>query len=205
MKRTILLIVAAALFTLPAMSSTHAANIYVTQRLLGGVIIHIDGDINLNDEQRFARIASQYPSGTVVEPDSLGGIVGPALGISDLIWKRGFDTMLMSYDVCASACTLIWLSGRHSVIQRNTPLCFHQAYNSQNGETSSEANEYIAAHLQAYGLTAHQARALINAAPPESARCATEWWAIRLGFRPQIVPTPFAMRSCQSKFCLTMP
>jgi hypothetical protein len=49
------------------------------------------------------------------------------------------------------------------------------------------------------------AAGLINAAPPESARCATEWWAIRLGFRPQIVPTPFAMRSCQSKFCLTMP
>jgi len=91
------------------------------------------------------------------------------------------------------------------VIQRNTPLCFHQSSDPETGKTHPEVNEYIAGRLQTFGLTAHQARSLINAAPPENARCATEWWAALLGFRPQIVPTPLAMRSCQSKFCLAVP
>jgi len=92
--RKILLIVATTLLTLPAISSAHAANFYITQRLFGGVIIHVDGKIKMGDEQRFARIAFQYPPGTVVEPDGGGGVVGAGLDISDLIWKHGFDTML---------------------------------------------------------------------------------------------------------------
>jgi hypothetical protein len=204
MKRTILLIVAATLLTSSAAS---AANFYVTQRIFGtGVIIHIDGVIDLNDEQKFARIASRYPPATtIVELDSPGGHVVASLIIGDMIWAHGLDTMLRNGDECASSCTLIWLSGRHAVIQRNTPLCFHQPSDSRNGQVVPEGIEIIVEHLKHYGLTEYQARALINAAPPESARCATEWWALRLGFRPQIVPTPFAMRFCQSKFCLAVP
>jgi hypothetical protein len=177
MKRTILPIVAATLLTLSTMNSAYAANFYVTQRLLGGVIIHIDGLINLDDEKRFARIASRFPPATtIVEPNSPGGNVFAALNISDMIWERSFDTMLMNYDMCNSACTWIWLSGRHALIRRNTQMCFHQPFDIRNGAAIPEAAEIIAGRLQTYGLTAYQARALVNAAPPESARCATESW-----------------------------
>jgi hypothetical protein len=172
----------------------------------GGVIIHIDGVVNWGDDQKFARIASQYPPDTTfVEPDSPGGSAYPAINIGDMIWERGLGTVLWKDDMCNSACTLIWLSGRRAVIQRNTRMCFHQPFDSRNGQANSDTIEDGVAHLKHYGLTEYQARALVNAAPPQSARCATEWWAYRLGFHPQIVPTPFATRLCRSKFCLAVP
>jgi hypothetical protein len=181
------------------------ANIYVTARLFGGTIIHIDGRINEGDEKNFAHIASRYSAGTIVEPDSAGGNVGAALAIADIIWGRGFDTKLSVNDRCSSACTYIWLSGRHAVIQQNSALCFHQPYDPRTNKTDAELNEYIASRLQRFGLTAMQARALVNAAVPENMRCATEWWAFQLGFQPQDVFTINAMRQCQSKFCLARP
>jgi hypothetical protein len=128
-----------------------------------------------------------------------------ALLIGASIWDRGLSTFIANYDTCNSACAWIWFGGRRSVIQRNAEMCFHQAYNSKTGQTSPEVSEAIVGVLKHYGLTDYQARALVNAAPPESARCATEAWAFRLGFHPQIVPTPFAVRTCQSKFCLAVP
>jgi membrane-bound ClpP family serine protease len=182
------------------------ANIYVTSRVWGGVIIHINGFINWGDEQKFAHIASRYPAGTLVDLDSRGGFIGPALDIADIISARGFDTMLTVNDeVCASACAYIWLSGRHAVVQQNSLLCFHQGRDATTGQPSPEANEMVARRIQAYGLNRNQAWKLANAAPPENVRCATEWWAAQLGFDPQIVPTFYAMRFCQSKFCLAKP
>jgi hypothetical protein len=187
-------------------SPAQAANIYVTTRFWGGANIHITGFVNVGDEKRFARIASQYPVGTIVELDSQGGNLGAAIDIADIISARGFDTMLTAdAEMCGSACAYIWLSGRHAVVQRNALLCFHQAYDPATMETSPEVNEFVARHIQTYGLNRRQAWALANAAPPDNARCATEWWAAQLGFDPQIVPTPYAMRFCQSKFCLAKP
>ena len=83
-------------------SPAQAADIYTRPRIWGGTIIHFDGMIVWGDEKKFAQIASRYPAGTIVEPDGLGGVVGPALEIGELIWKGGFDTMLMQADTCAS-------------------------------------------------------------------------------------------------------
>jgi hypothetical protein len=65
-----------------------------------------------------------------------------------------------------SACTIIWLSGRKSAIQRYSLLCFHQAFNAQTHQRDPEADEYIMAHLKTVGLTDKQAWALTHAAPP---------------------------------------
>ena len=59
------------------MSSAHAANIYATQRSFSGVIILIDGVINLNDEQKFARIASRaYGPASTNSEDRRGEVLG---------------------------------------------------------------------------------------------------------------------------------
>jgi hypothetical protein len=113
--------------------------------------------------------------------------------------------MLPQADTCASACTYIWLSGRHAVIQRNAALCFHQAYDPNTHQADPEFDKFLAEYLERRGLTARQAWALATAAPPEDTRCATEWWAMQLGFQPQIVFTFNAMGQCQSKFCLAVP
>jgi hypothetical protein len=53
--------------------------------------------------------------------------------------------------------------------RRDAEMCFHQAYNPKTGQTSPEVSEAIVGVLKLYGLTNYQARALVNAAPPESA------------------------------------
>ena len=187
-------------------SPAQAADIYATSRFWGGTIIHLEGWINQGDDQKFARLASRYPTGTIVELDSPGGYAGPAFEIADTISARGFDTMLTAdANGCASGCAYIWLSGRHAVVQQNALLCFHQARTETGEAAPPEVQELIAQRIQAYGLNRRQAWALANAAPPQNMRCATEWWAAQLGFQPQIVPTPYAMRLCQSKFCLARP
>ena len=137
MKRAIPLIVATTLLT---SSAANAANFYVTQRLLGGVVIHVDGIINFNDDQEFARIVARYPSATtIVEPNSSGGNLYSALVIGGTIWDRGLSTYLASYDTCNSACAWVWFGGRRSVIQQDAEMCFHQPYNIQTGKTNSSA------------------------------------------------------------------
>jgi hypothetical protein len=187
-------------------SPAHAAEMYVSARWFGGTIIHIDGTINFGDEKKFAAFTHYDPATTIVQLDSLGGSVVSAVEIGRMIWARGYTTVLMKQNVCSSACTLIWLSGRHSIIQRYTPLCFHEAFDNRTGQSNEDANSYIMAHLKTVGLTDRQASALVHAAPPSSARCATEWWASQLGFTPQIVTSILGgHRACQAKFCLSMP
>jgi hypothetical protein len=182
--------------------AANAANFYATPRWLGGTIIHIDGDINFGDEQRFERIVSQYPSNTtIVEPNSFGGNVKAALLIGAIIEERGLSTWISSNDTCNSACPWIWFAGRHSTIERDATMCFHQPSDPRTGKVNPEIVWIIVEYLKHLGLTDFQARSLVNAAVPESARCATEWWAYRLGFNPQIV---LLARFCQAKYCLVI-
>ena len=105
---------------------------------------------------------------------------------------------------CASACAIIWLSGRKSAIQINSHLTFHTAYDKNTMQTSEEANEYIMDHLMSVGLTKRQAWALTHAAPPAGARDATLWWAQELGFQVQEY---FSLNTvlCPARWCLGKP
>ena len=99
---------------------------------------------------------------------------------------------------CFSACPLIWFSGRHAIVQRNSYLGFHAA---NNREGSLEMAQY----LSELGLTQRQISYMLRTPQPEI-QLATELDALALGFRPQVVPSLFgAWRNCQAKYCLAVP
>jgi hypothetical protein len=187
-------VIAAMWLTTPA----EAADIYTTQ-LLGTTIIHIDGVIQFSDEKKFAPLNYNY---AVVWLASEGGNVYSAIEIGRMVWKRGYTTLVTREDYCASACTLIWLSGRKSAIQVRSALCFHEASDKTTGAAADEdVNSYIIAHLKSVGLTDKQAWMLTHAAPPRGLRCATEWWAHQLGFEWQAYLSYFSSASCSARWC----
>jgi hypothetical protein len=114
-------------------------------------------------------------------------------------------TWLAAGEECSSACTFIWLAGKHSVIQRTARLCFHQAYDVTTHTTNTELNAFIANKLVWYGLTQQQAIGLVNAAPPEGAQSMNLLWGLLLGFQPQIVFAIGALSACRAKFCQALP
>jgi hypothetical protein len=106
---------------------------------------------------------------------------------------------------CASACPILWFSGRHAEIQIRSRLTFHMPYVSRTGQASPEAIEEIVAYLQTVGLTERQARFLMTAAPPSGEWMITVPVGYALGFNPQIISSLWGWNSCTAKFCLAVP
>ena len=136
--------------------------------------------------------------------DGPGGYIIEGLDIGDIIQRRGFSTAVSRNNgYGASACALLFLSGRHAVIERDSLLLFHEGRDATTGGTDPDAMNYFADSISSWGVTRGQAWALLTAAPPEGYRPGTEAWARSLGFQFQIVPNFLWMwRSCPVKFCV---
>jgi hypothetical protein len=169
--------------------------------------VHLDGWLQHGDAARFAQFTANYPAGTYIKLSGPGGQMDEMLEIGDLIQRRGFSTAVTARASCVSACAILFFSGHHAVIQRNSALCFHTPYDGRNGQAiSGELLEFLADEIKKWGLTQQQAMTLILSGPPTEVTCATETWAINLGFRYSIVPSfGTAWRSCTTKFCLAIP
>ena len=72
--------------------------------------IVVSGEIVAGDEEKFRRLALEFPNAVVVLY-SPGGALAPALEIGKLIHLRGYPTIVPSNALCASSCALIWLAG----------------------------------------------------------------------------------------------
>src|SRR3712207_3684863 len=58
-----------------------------------------------------------------------GGDLGTALRIATEVRRRGFDTAIPQGEYCASACAVIFLSGRTKYIARGAKVGLHSASN----------------------------------------------------------------------------
>lgn len=180
-----------------------AANIFVAgMRWTGIPAIWIEGPIARGDEITFAAVtaaaaaAHQVP---VVYLTSEGGDVEVAIAIGRIVRKEGLDTFVGRGGMGSwSACPLIWPSGRHAIVQRNSYLGFHAA-------NLPEGTAIMAEYLAELGLTQRQINYLLRT-PQPGIQLASEADALALGFRPQVVPSLLgAWRSCQAKYCLAVP
>jgi Clp protease len=216
-------------------SPANAAEVYVSTRIFSpGIHINIDGRIYPGDEKKFEAVLERYaksyldawkdwfacgfsagdkgkckaeppPPPVYIHATGPGGSVAAALEIADTVHILKLTTWLAAGEECESACTFIWLAGKHSVIQRTARLCFHQAYDPTTNRTDPELNAFLADKFVWYGLTQQQAIGLVNAAPPEGARCMNLIWGLLLGFQPQVVFAIGALSACQAKFCQALP
>jgi hypothetical protein len=169
--------------------------------------ICLDGQITEGDAARFAAATRGYGAGTFVKLGGPGGLAIEALDIGDIIHRRGFNTAVTyQFDYCASACAILFFSGYHNVIRRNSSLIFHQVYDSRTGPDQI-AIDYLADRVVAWGnVTKWQIMTLLNSAGPDGGAPGTEEWARRLRFQFGYVPNLFGMwRSCAIKFCVALP
>jgi len=207
--------VLAAIITLAAATSAQAVERGVPQRPTRsiGVIdicnradICINGIIGEGAAARFERLTRNYPPGTIVWLSGPGGRVGEMLDIGDLIQRRGFTTAVSQLTrYCASACALLFLSGNHAIIERDSLLIFHEGKHDDGSELSSEEYAYLVDRMAPWGIERWQAEALLHAAPNVGGRPGTEAWARALGFDFHYIYKAFGLwRNCAYKFCVAI-
>lgn len=176
-----------------------AAEISIDEMRWGIPAIWITGNIEAGDEQKFAAVAATHQA-SVVRLGSPGGNVEVAIAIGRMVRKLGLDTVVIRRSIgCLSACPLIWLSGRHAIVERNSYLGFHAA-------NRPEGTAIMARYLAELGLSQQQINYMLRTSQPDI-QLATEADAVALGFRPQVVSSWFGAwrSSCQAKYCLAVP
>lgn len=180
-----------------ASQSAQAANIYVApMRITGIPAIWITGKILPDDDKKFDAIAEKRKA-SVVYLSSPGGNLVAAINIGLSVRILGLDTFVgRGGDGCWSACPLIWLAGRHAIVQRNSYLGFH----ASSGPLGTEV---MAKYLAYIGLTSAQIDYMVRT-PNSDIQIATEADALALGFHPQVVLF-WLWQSCRAKYCLAVP
>lgn len=160
------MLAAAALLAAISATPSRSADINASSKFWGGTNIYLTGNVSEGDAKRLAQYSeAATPISLWLESD--GGDVSEAIDIGRMVWQRGWTTVVSRDNGrCASACTIIWLSGRHSVVQVDSELIFHSPYDKRTMQRSDEAIRTIAEHLKGMGITERQTWALFTSAPP---------------------------------------
>lgn len=190
----------------PPATQNVSQHIYTQPRATGGTYIFIKGQIVPGDEQEFASL--QPPEPVYVRPSGPGGNAATGLAIADIIWQRGYNTLLQNFDgECASACTWIWLSGHHAIVQNSAILLFHSCYDTVTNQDSMECDADVAAHLIKYGYTQSQSLFLADPSTHTKLTLGTKELAAILGFTWQTIPSlsPGWGDNCTMRFCIGFP
>ncbi|WP_292930483.1 surface-adhesin E family protein [Novosphingobium sp. PASSN1] len=142
-----------------------SAEISAKKNQSGQVVIRITGEIKSEDEERFRALSLQHPK-AVVQLQSSGGALVPALEIGRIIRIAGYSTVVLQNDTCVSACAVIWLGGRARYLGGR--VGFHAAYRDNDGllKESGAANALIGNYMTLLGLPS-KAIVFATAAPPD--------------------------------------
>lgn len=90
------------------------------------------GPIVASDAARFIDVVEPLSAASVVVSGP-GGIMSEALDIGAEIRLRGFATMVLPDETCASACGGVWLSGVRRYMSESSNIGFHAAYSVRDG------------------------------------------------------------------------
>ncbi len=147
------------------------------------------GDITPHSAELFERVVRANPQYPVVELESLGGLVRDAERIAALVQDRGLSTVSMQ--VCASACTLIFVAGKQRFLGPNARFGFHRSgypgmplntppsledqRHAQTLRGAGVAEDFIRREL----ATPHQSIWKPSHAEMFAANFATLWWSER--------------------------
>ncbi|CAN7717952.1 hypothetical protein LJR009_002257 [Bosea sp. LjRoot9] len=130
------------------------------------------------DAAEFERQVNGINRGLVVL-SSPGGSIDEAFRIGAAVNIQGLATMVV--DECASACGLVWLSGKRRYFSKGARIGFHAAYVIRDGKPieTGMGNAEIGSFLTHLGLSREAIR-FIASAPPEGMRWLTPEDARRL-------------------------
>jgi membrane-bound ClpP family serine protease len=90
-----------------------------------GTDLQLTGTLYEGSADAFAGAIHDAPTVTVFDLDSKGGILQEALLLAESVSQRGLDTYVSRE--CSSACTFVFLAGRHRCLARGARIGFHAA------------------------------------------------------------------------------
>jgi hypothetical protein len=130
----------------------------------GITMIMIDGELLLNDYEKFRQKASTISKALVVF-QSDGGNAIAGIEIGKLIRLRNFSTLVSDNMRCASACALAWLGGTHRFMGATARIGFHAVYMRDTGQEAGAGNALVGAYLSQIGLRDIAVYYITQAAP----------------------------------------
>ena len=95
-------------------------------------------EINWEDSNVLAKILSENPDIKTLQLNSLGGLIGAAEYMSDIIIDFELNTRVVGE--CSSSCAILFIAGEKRTIQRGSWLGFHQG--SWDKDSIKEHYEY---------------------------------------------------------------
>jgi hypothetical protein len=98
--------------------------------------------------------------------DGPGGVLGEALLIAEEVRRRHLDTLVAPNRRCASACAVVFLSGRTKYLGSGAAVGLHSA-SYADGRADPEATELMAAYLRQVGVPNGTLRRMALTAPSD--------------------------------------
>lgn len=147
------------------------------------------GDIGWGSAKALEKAIAGNPELTLLEIDSLGGLVLEENLIVDMVQSRKMDTLVIGK--CASACTGVFLAGDRRYVGPNARLGFHQSgFRGRAPDTQWSSPEYESAILyRAKGVSDAFTREALNTSyysvwkphvlDVKLSGFATNWWSDR--------------------------
>jgi ATP-dependent protease ClpP protease subunit len=182
-----LLMASVAVVTMMVTVPGNAAQIWVNPAEGHGHVIHIKGDIEKGDVNRFASAvgkAEVRPGDATVWLDSPGGLVMEGIPIARAIKKYGWSTYVAADTECTSMCAIIWLAGHTRFINSNGKVGFHSASDRRRpGTRNEQANAMMMLVYRDLGVSDKAARVFVAAEPGSDAIWLTADLAESLGIK----------------------
>jgi membrane-bound ClpP family serine protease len=98
--------------------------------------------------------------------DGPGGVLGEAILIAEEVRRRGLSTVVTNNRSCASACAIVFLSGRTKYMGAGANVGLHSA-SFADGRADPEATQLMAAYLSQLGVPDGTLRRMARTAPSD--------------------------------------
>jgi hypothetical protein len=169
MTRGIFAFVAAAVLAVASVAMPSPAESASTRRSGGSdgdqIVLVMTGVIGPGSYRQFRRaVARSKPDLIVLEGP--GGILGEAIRIGGEIRRRGLTTLVDANSSCASACAVVFLSGRTKYMGRGAYVGLHSA-SYMDGRADAEATSVMASYLSGVGVPRSILRRMARTAPDD--------------------------------------
>lgn len=162
------LLLLASLFVTFGVTSAESAEFSTEEGDDGLALITISGDLVVEDEQRFKKLATVFDK-AVVLLDSDGGSTIAAIKIGEAIKLKGYSTFVGDKMTCSSACALIWLAGSPRYLDPTAKVGFHATYIEKDGrqQESGGGNALVGRYLTLLNLNERAVYFATSASPSQ--------------------------------------
>jgi hypothetical protein len=129
------------------------------------VILVLSGVIGPGAYREFRRaVRRAKPDFVLLEGP--GGVLGEALLIGQEIRRRGLNTLVAAGGQCASACAVVFLSGRTRYVGRNAAVGLHAA-SDRRGRANAQATNLMSNYLGSVGVPRNIRRRMAATSPQD--------------------------------------